>query len=490
MSRVLRAVAAFALPLLSLPTITLAQDFDDYEEYVESGEVDEFGLPQRTRTQYEREAKASSPTSTVGSGWGATPRDESGASSGWGGRVVDRRQADLTEVPCEIPDDQFDQALRRADLALADGDLERWFDAVLPLAQAGCDRPDLYQRIEQARQTESEANRRRDQQIAAATQWSRSRLRRPGEPFRPSNSPQDWIEVANGLANLGASIRAAREGRPTPPPTTIISQGPDGSIAYNLPPPPPPPSAPDPAVAAELARRVAERRRMEAEAVRATNISSWQKVRTDPNAGIPTTGGSGGPDEAANPPPGSGPASPPPALIAGGSGASPWDPASAENCEPQSRRPGAQCMCRQGLYGIAECSWREGGEEAGDPCGLLLGQGCYGTQATSFPPSCVGNGFAPRAVTWVVEVPRSVDPRLNASEYAVCSSSGQAPQKAGDVPGIDNWRGSLRIVSRHEGKDQADAAARALTAAVAQCNDGVRQRAGQIYEKDLSSCEL
>jgi hypothetical protein len=292
--------------------------------------------------------------------------------------------------------------------------------------------------------------------------------------------------VVNGLANLAVTVKAAREGRPIPPPTTIVSQNPDGTIAVNMPEPPPPP-APDPAAQLEAARRRAEMDRMAQEALRATNIPSWQKVQRNPSSGADEVdfGSSESPPPASGPPVSGG--YPPPPVSNPGPPPGPQAAADSQ-CDPATKWAGAVCQCGQGLFGVPECGWANPDGTGRSDCRYVNWCLALDTGECDRDKNLYSGGRG-TLVYWVGEYAR--DENDPGKYWVMCRSGASHTPNRHDFylvtgPGLfgpfSGGLNAFRLLSRHT---DAASARSAMESAAAQCNQGVRQQ----LAPSLAHCE-
>jgi hypothetical protein len=270
---------------------------------------------------------------------------------GWGSGSVERRAVGSpieprgSSDPCDRPGVDLDLALRRADLALSNQDLERWIDAIVPIVRAGCRSPALVERIEKARATEASLEAARDREIASAVRQGRPTVgTQVGRSLDPSSSRAGaWSEVADGLIAILQDRQDSRRRSASPPDAPRIPANADQATrnAYA-------------GIWADTQdqishdpeddywARVAERTGVKA--------AITQRGETEPLPAPPAppvaTGDPGG-------------------LLAGSSGAggacAGLYTAAEATCDGMfGKRPGSVCQCCPGIYGLDHCSWSEG----------------------------------------------------------------------------------------------------------------------------------
>lgn len=151
----------------------------------------------------EQAASSTRPVSRSGDGWGSGSVERRAA----GSPIEPRGSSD----PCDRPGVDLDLALRRADLALSNQDLERWIDAIVPIVRAGCRSPALVERIEQARATEESLQAARDREIASAVRRGRPNVgTQVGRSLTPGSANVGaWADVAGALIGIMESRRGA-----------------------------------------------------------------------------------------------------------------------------------------------------------------------------------------------------------------------------------------------------------------------------------------
>ena len=254
---------------------------------------------------------------------------------GWGtGRVQRRTIAGVDSAapinPCSSPQVDLDHALRRADLALVEGDLERWVAVIVPVVRAGCRSPELVERIERALSLERDLESTRDREVASAVQR--------GRPTAGMNVTPSEPDVA-ALAQIAGQLISILEDEPSAKPPADPATG-DRRFAYSeltaqdvyagafadV-------EAPEPTQDPELRELVRQ----------AKGMQELPSVEERPPGGPPVTVELG------------------PDFQPDGDGCNPSD---ESRCPASLKRPGAICKCCVSLYGSADNCYWSGGQAA------------------------------------------------------------------------------------------------------------------------------
>lgn len=279
---------------------------------------------------------------------GARPEASGG---GWGaGRVERSTVVSTTEPggigdPCNRPGLDLDTALRRADLALADRDLERWVAVIVPLVRGGCLDPALEEQIGKALSVEEGRDAARDREVAAAVRKGRPTAgTQIGRSLEPSSSSGGvWGQIANGLI---AVMESRQSGAPEP-----YSRVPEGA---------------DQATRNAYAGIWADTQN---QIERDPEGNQWDRASALVKGKLEQRGDPGPlpPPESAE---GAEPVSPgtsapvPAGGLLPGSGAGGdrnCGPADEDQCSARGKRPGLTCVCCQGSFGLPEdCHWSGG----------------------------------------------------------------------------------------------------------------------------------
>ena len=422
----MKAVLRISLLVLAYVGGAIASPFEiAVANEAEFEAVDEYGLPLETETS--RRARAESESTGAPEGFG----------NGWGGEIVESDvnvQRDTSAaVTCDMSPIQIEQQLARVDLALADKDLDRWFQHVSPLVSGRCDLPRVRDRLRRAIAVGRAQQQIRDEQISQATQRGRDRARRAARSGPPRG---DWVALANSLVDVIDTARAVSEGAPIPAGPAL---GRDASGAVSV---------------------------LRKPKVHGGDVWGGAIVDDEPNPNafddrnVASTGNPSG-----NP------------MLPGGSAAGPPTLASPSNCDAATYREGAQCYCRQRLHGIQDCGWQGG---SADHCQKLRYRWC----SVHSVGLCIGgNMSAPSTVSWLAEQPAG-DPAYGTKKIVWCHNQGQ--EVRGDSLGNDRYAFSLLGSYRGDThRAQVEAAAKQ---AVENCNAQVRQKASALLGVDLSRC--
>lgn len=310
------------------------------------------------------------------------------ASAGWGAGKIERRtktQASGSSGrlgPCESTSGGLDLALRRADLALAEGDLERWITAIVPLVRAGCRSPELTARIERARAVEERLQSERDREIASAVRRGRPTVgtgvgRSAGRPLDPPDSGASaWAQIAGELISI-----VQRDEPPSSSPGRRIPENADQATrnAYA-------------GIWADTQDQIEKNPEEDywagvAEQVKGLTRQKNPETReVDPSERSP--GATGISDPAVVPP--SGAVAPPDGLDAECSSAPESD------CPAELKRPGAECRYCAGPYGLGNYFWYGGRV----PQPQLKTAGCHVFSVPAI--QCESDNFSNRKGPWWV----------------------------------------------------------------------------------------
>lgn len=136
-------------------------------------------------------------------------------SLGWGQGTISLQRLGDADAPAEemACGESAQNALRRADLALADEDIPRWAAHMAEGIRGGCTGADVERRLDAARDLKQDETAQRDALLAAAVRRDRPELftgavrRSAGRSLDGGSNRNGWADAVVGLAGLLAQVK-------------------------------------------------------------------------------------------------------------------------------------------------------------------------------------------------------------------------------------------------------------------------------------------